>query len=69
MVFLANKNLIVGSNNASTTVSGLIRDGDYLGGSNQVGASLTKTGSGTLTLSGSNSVGNKDCKPFHPRTC
>jgi outer membrane autotransporter protein len=41
----------VGSNNLSTTYSGVIQDGGTNGGT---GASLTKTGTGTLTLSGIN---------------
>jgi|GEM_PF-1022447 len=43
-VFLGNNNLTVGSRNNSTVSSGVIRDG----------GSLTKTGTGTLTLSGIN---------------
>ena len=43
--------LTVGGNNLSTTVSGLISDGGIRGGA---GASLVKVGTGTLTLSGSN---------------
>jgi autotransporter-associated beta strand protein len=42
---LGNKNLTVGSNDLSTAVSGVISG---------VGGSLTKTGSGTLELSGTN---------------
>jgi autotransporter-associated beta strand protein len=42
---LGNKNLEVGSNDLSTTVSGVISG---------VGGSLTKTGSGTLNLTGTN---------------
>jgi autotransporter-associated beta strand protein len=41
----------VGSNGLSTTVSGVIADGGGLGGT---GASLVKTGAGTLTLAGAN---------------
>ncbi|CAN7506280.1 autotransporter domain-containing protein [Phyllobacterium sp. LjRoot231] len=41
----------VGSNNLSTTFSGVIQDGGANGGT---GASLIKTGTGTLTLSGIN---------------
>jgi outer membrane autotransporter protein len=48
---LGSKQLIVGSNNLSTTVSGLIEDGGEGGG---VGGSLVKVGTGTLTLSGDN---------------
>jgi autotransporter-associated beta strand protein len=50
-VFLGSKNLAVGGNNLSTTFSGVIQDGGGLGGT---GGSLTKTGTGTLTLSGLN---------------
>jgi autotransporter-associated beta strand protein len=48
---LGSKQLIVGSNNLSTTLSGSIADGGLGGGT---GASLVKTGSGTLTLAGIN---------------
>ena len=48
---LGSKQLTVGSNNLSTTVSGVIADGGLMGGT---GASLVKTGTGTLTLSGNN---------------
>ena len=48
---LGGKQLTVGSNNLSTTVSGVIADGGLLGGT---GSSLVKVGSGTLTLSGAN---------------
>jgi len=50
-IFLGQKNLTVGSNNLSTTFSGVIQDGGLNGGS---GGSLTKIGSGTLALSGAN---------------
>jgi autotransporter-associated beta strand protein len=43
-VFLGNNNLTVGSRNTSTLFSGVIQDG----------GSLTKIGTGTLTLSGAN---------------
>jgi autotransporter-associated beta strand protein len=43
--------LTVGSNNLSTTVSGVIADGGLMGGT---GGSLVKTGTGTLTLTGAN---------------
>jgi autotransporter-associated beta strand protein len=46
-VFLGANNLKVGSNNLSTTFSGVIQDGG-------TGGSLTKIGTGTLTLSGTN---------------
>ena len=49
--FLGIFQFTVGSNNLSTEVSGVIADGGGAGGS---GASLVKTGSGTLILSGSN---------------
>ena len=48
---VGSKQLTVGSNNLSTTVSGIIADGGSSGG---VGGSLVKVGSGTLTLSGAN---------------
>jgi autotransporter-associated beta strand protein len=50
-VSLGANNLAVGGNNRSTTFSGTIADGGDAGG---VGGSLTKTGTGTLTLSGAN---------------
>jgi autotransporter-associated beta strand protein len=50
-VFLGGNNLTVGSNNLSTTYSGVIQDGGQNGG---VGGSLTKIGSGTLDLTGTN---------------
>ena len=49
--FLGGNELTVGGNNLSTTVTGVIADGGGFGGS---GASLVKTGTGTLTLSGAN---------------
>ena len=51
---LGSKQLTVGSNGTSTTVSGVIED--HFPGSNldQVGGSLVKVGTGTLTLSGAN---------------
>jgi len=52
-VFLGANNLTVGSNNLSTTFSGVIHDGAPFGGGG-VGGSLTKIGSGTLILSGAN---------------
>jgi len=48
---LGSKNLTIGTNNTSTTVSGVIADGGLGGG---VGGSLTKVGTATLTLSGAN---------------
>ncbi|WP_342731083.1 autotransporter domain-containing protein [Bradyrhizobium sp. B117] len=48
---LGANELTVGGNNLSTTVSGVIADGGYFGGT---GGSLVKTGTGTLTLSGTN---------------
>ena len=50
-VFLGSKGFAVGGNNLSTIFSGTLQDGGMLGG---VGGSLTKTGLGTLTLSGIN---------------
>src|SRR6266487_2520397 len=51
IALLGANNLTVGSNNLSTTFSGVIQDGGQNGG---VGGSLTKIGSGTLVLSGAN---------------
>src|SRR5205085_6773599 len=48
-VFLGARKLTVGSNNASTVFSGSIHDGGAGGG---VGGSLTKVGTGALTLAG-----------------
>jgi outer membrane autotransporter protein len=48
---IGSKQLTVGSNNLSTTVSGVIADGGSAGG---VGGSLIKVGGGTLTLAGAN---------------
>jgi autotransporter-associated beta strand protein len=50
-IFLGSNNLTVGSNNLSTEFSGVIQDGGFNLGT---GGSLTKTGTGTLTLSGTN---------------
>src|SRR5947208_6745409 len=48
-VILGSLTLTVGANNLSTTFSGVIQDGDE-----GTGGSLTKIGTGTLTLSGAN---------------
>lgn len=51
VVFLGSNALTIGSNNQSTSFSGVIQDG----GINQgTGGSLTKLGKGTLTLTGAN---------------
>ena len=50
-ISLGSLNLAVGSSGASTTFSGTIADGGSGGGT---GGSLTKTGSGILTLTGTN---------------
>ena len=50
-VFLGANNLTVGTNNLSTTFSGLMQDGGTNGG---IGGWLTKAGSGDLTLSNAN---------------
>lgn len=50
-VFLGARTLIVGTNNASTTFSGVIQDGGLGGGT---GGLLTKTGNGTLSLTNAN---------------
>src|SRR5215468_2737494 len=55
--FLGSNQLTVGSNNLSTTVSGVISDCGPTGfecsaGSDATGGGLTKVGSGTLTLTG-----------------
>jgi outer membrane autotransporter protein len=46
-VSLGSKDLAIGTNNASTTFSGILNDGS-------LGGSLTKIGTGTLTLTGAN---------------
>lgn len=51
VVFLGARNLAVGANNLSTTLSGVIQNGGVSGGT---AGSLTKIGTGTLTLSGAN---------------
>lgn len=48
---LGSKNLAVGGNNLTTTFSGVLQDGGTFGGT---GGSLTKEGTGTLTLTGTN---------------
>jgi hypothetical protein len=50
--YLGSKQLTVGADNSSTTVSGVISDGGMGGGR---GGSLVKIGRGTLTLTGGNS--------------
>jgi len=50
-IFLGAQALTVGSNNLSTTFSGIIQDSGIGGGT---GGTLVKIGSGTLTLSGAN---------------
>src|SRR5205814_4195585 len=52
-VFLGANNLTVGTNNLSTTFSGLMQDGGTNGG---IGGSLTKAGSCDLTLSNANTL-------------
>ena len=52
-VFLGNKNLAVGGNNRDSAFSGVIQDGTSGGGGN-TGGSLTKEGTGALTLTGIN---------------
>ena len=54
--FLGSKELVTGGNNADTIITGTISDGGQDGG---VGASLTKTGTGALTLAGLNSYTGK----------
>ena len=51
LVFLGANNLTVGTNNLSTTFSGLIQDG---GISRRTGGSLTKMGNGKLSLTNAN---------------
>ncbi len=59
-VFLGAKKLTVGSNNLSTTFSGTMQDGGLGGG---IGGSVTKIGTGTLTLTHANTyTGNTTVK-------
>ncbi len=51
LAFLGARNLTIGSNNLSTTFSGTVQDGGSGGGT---GGSLTKIGTGTLSLTNSN---------------
>jgi autotransporter-associated beta strand protein len=51
IVDLGSNNLTVGSNNLDTTFAGVIQDGGFGGGTR---GSLTKIGTGTLTLTGAN---------------
>ncbi len=51
VVFLGATNLTVGGNNSSRVFSGTVQDGGHAG---RTGGSLTKTGTGSLTLSGAN---------------
>ena len=51
LVYLGSKALTIGSNNANTTFSGVMQDGGINKGT---GGTMTKTGTGTLTLSGAN---------------
>lgn len=51
LVFLGAQNLTLGTNDLSTLFSGVIQNGGSNGGS---GGSLTKTGTGKLTLTGAN---------------
>ncbi len=50
-IFLGSKNMAVGGNNLTTTFSGVLQDGGTNGGTS---GSLTKVGTGTLTLTGVN---------------
>ncbi|HEU0209889.1 MAG TPA: autotransporter-associated beta strand repeat-containing protein [Candidatus Udaeobacter sp.] len=52
IISLGGEKLTVGSDNLSSTFSGMLKDGGSYSGS---GAALTKVGTGTLTLSGGNS--------------
>ena len=62
-IFLGSKNLTVGGVNQSSTFSGVISDGEFLNlppvfpppqQTSYIGGSLTKVGTGTLTLTGEN---------------
>jgi len=50
-VFLGSRSLTVGANNMATTFSGVVQDGGVSGG---VGGALTKIGTGTLSLTNTN---------------
>ncbi|HTC19724.1 MAG TPA: autotransporter-associated beta strand repeat-containing protein, partial [bacterium] len=55
--YLGSNNLTTGTNDLSTTVTGSINDGGFIpagGTNNTTGGSLTKVGTGTLTLLGDN---------------
>ena len=54
IVYLGQFTLLVGSNNLSTTFSGVVKDGDGRPGGGGGTGTVTKVGTGTLTLSGTN---------------